>query len=140
MKPNNNRPDKSSIFGFSGNLTLASYVPKKGQAVLVLSTQHHDSTTEGEDRKPEVVLYYNQKKSGVDNMDHLCSVVTCHRKTNQWPMTLFCNCIDVAGVAALVIWLSLNPDWVATNPHGCHRVFLQELSHSLTEEHIASCV
>jgi len=138
MKPNNNRPEKTSIFGFSGNLTLASYVPKKGRAVLVLSTQHHNSAIEGEDRKPEVVLYYNQKKSGVDNMDHLCSVFTCRRKTNRWPMTLFFNVIDVAGIAALVIWLSLNPEWKTTNPRGRRREFLQELSHTLTEEHIAS--
>lgn len=81
MKPNNNRPEKSSVFGFSGNLTLVPYVPKKGKAVLLLSTQHHDGTTEGGDRKPEIILYYNAKKSGVDNMDHLCSIFTCRRKT-----------------------------------------------------------
>lgn len=48
--------------------------------------------------------------------------------------------IDVAGVAALVIWLTLNTDWVASNPRGRRRVFLHELSLSLVEEHIANRV
>ena len=47
----------------------------------------------------------------VDNMDHLTTIFSCRRKTNRWPMVLFCNMLDVAGVAAFIIWISLNPDW-----------------------------
>lgn len=138
MKPNNGREEKSSIFAFSGNLTLASYVPTKGKAVTVLSTGHHDERVEGDDRKPEMILHYNEKKGGVDNMDHLVSIFTCRRKTNRWPMVLFYNMLDVAGVAAFVIWLSLNPDWAQENPRGRRRMFLQELGHTLTDEHLTA--
>ena len=138
LLPNKDRPEKSSVFAFSGNLTMASYVPNKGKAVFLLSTQHHDKATEGDDHKPEVILYYNQKKSGVDNMDHLCAAFTCRRKTNRWPMALFFNMVDVSGVASLVIWLSLNPNWQGPNPRGRRRIFLQQLAHGLVEEHIAT--
>ena len=69
------------------------------------------SSGEGEDRKPEMILHYNQKKGGVDDMDHLASIFTCRMKTNQWPMVLFYNMLDVAGVVAFFIWISLNPEW-----------------------------
>ena len=57
MQPNNARPERSSVFGFSGNLTMVSYAPSRGKAVVLLSTMHHIATTEGED-KLEIVLQY----------------------------------------------------------------------------------
>ena len=103
--------NNATVFGFAGNVTMVSYVPSKCKAVLLLSTMHHDATTEGDQQKPEIVLHYNKTKSGVDNMDHLATIFSCKRKTNRWPMVLFYNMLDVAGVAAFVIRISLNPDW-----------------------------
>ena len=57
MQPNNARPERSSAFGFTGDLTMVSYAPSRGKAVVLLSTKHHTATTEGED-KPEIVLQY----------------------------------------------------------------------------------
>ena len=73
MQPNNARPERSSVFGFSGNLAMVSYAPSRGTAVVLLSTMHHAATTEGED-KPEIVLHYNKTKNDVDNMDHLVTI------------------------------------------------------------------
>ena len=108
MQANNARPERSSVFGFSGNLTKVSYAPLRGKEVL-LSTMHHTATTEGEEDKLEIVLHCNKTKSSIDNMDHLAMIVSCRRKNNQWPMVLF-YMLDVAGVAAFIIWISLNPD------------------------------
>ena len=52
----------------------------------------------------------------VYNMDHLTTIFSCRRKTNWWPMVLFFNMLDVAGVAAFIIWISLNPDWSFNDP------------------------
>ena len=43
-------------------------------------------------------------------MDHLASIFTCRRKTNQWAMVL--------------------------NPQGRRQLFLQELGPKLTDEHL----
>ena len=97
---------------------------------------HHDATTEGDQQKPEIVLHYNKTKSGVDNMDHLATIFSCKRKTNRWPMDLFYNMLDVAGVAAFVIWISLNPDWSLNDRQGRRRKFLKQLGQELIDDYI----
>ncbi len=99
MLLSNTRPEKSSLFGFAGDVTITSYVPQKGKAVRVLSTMHHDAATAGDDGKPEIILYYNAKKSGVDNMDHLPTIFSCKRKNQSVAHGSFlqyvrccCNC------------------------------------------------
>jgi len=43
FKPARQRDENSPIFGFSKDLTLVSYVPKKNKSVVLLSSLHHDS-------------------------------------------------------------------------------------------------
>ena len=57
----------------------------------------------------------------------------------QW-CSSFYNMLDVTGVAAFIIWVSLNPDWAQQNASGCCRMFLQELGHTLTDEHLTACM
>ena len=68
------------MFGFSDQFTLVSYVPQEKQAVLVLSTMHHDDQVDCDTQKPEIILYYNSAKSGVDNLDHLATMYTSRRE------------------------------------------------------------
>ena len=42
MKPSKSRERYSTKFGFKANTTMVSYVPKKGKAVIMMSTMHHD--------------------------------------------------------------------------------------------------
>jgi Transposase IS4 len=118
MQASRKRVEKSSIFGFDNQLTLTSYVPKKGKAVIMLSSMHHDDTIDaGNNSKPEIIAYYNSKKSGVDNLDHLIGLYTCRRKTRRWPLTLFFNIVDTAGVASYVIWCAMHPDYQVGKTH-----------------------
>jgi len=121
------------MFAFDDKLTLVSYVPRKGKNVMLLSTMHHDEKTGGEDRKPDIILHYNACKSGVDNMDKLVGTFSCKCKINRWPMAVFFNVIDVAGVGALVIWLYNNPDVCAGRSR---RKFLMTLGEKLAEEYV----
>ena len=54
MRPSKQREEHSSIFGFSGPLTLVSFV-KKGKAVVLLSSMHHDTEVVVEDSKPDII-------------------------------------------------------------------------------------
>ena len=136
MKASRARTELSSVFGFSGQQTLVSYVPKKNKAVILLSTLHHDKVLAGNTMKPEIILRYNQTKSGVDNLDHLITNYTCKQKTNRWPMALFMNVLDVAGTASLVVWLANNPTWNERRPRQRRRIFLVELGEQLVREQI----
>lgn len=128
----------TSMFGFSDQLTVVSYVPKKNKLVLLLSSMHHDGdlVQVGDIQKPEIIIHYNNTKSGVDNMDHLASVLTCRRKINRWPMTLFFNIIDVASIAAFVVWICNNPAWHSEAPRRRRRLFMVDLGHELVRPHI----
>ena len=51
-------------------------------------------------------------------------------------MVLFYNMLDVAGVAAFVIWTSLNPDWSFRDQQGRHHKFLKQPGQELTNDYI----
>ena len=136
LQANRRRPKNSSLFAFDRQLTLVSYVPKKGAAVILLSSLHHDMTVSEEThQKPEIILYYNETKGGVDRMDQMVGTYSCKRKINRWPMTFFFNMIDVAAIAVYVIWTRKNPEW-NDNKQYRRRIFLQQLSRSLVDSHV----
>ncbi|XP_055354003.1 piggyBac transposable element-derived protein 4-like [Paramacrobiotus metropolitanus] len=75
--PSRNRALYSTLFGFTNEFTLVSYVPKIGSAVILLSSLHHDKkSNEDEQGKPDVILDYNATKAGVDTMDQLIGTYT----------------------------------------------------------------
>ena len=57
MKPSKLREKHSSEFRLIGNMTMVSYVPKKGKAVVLLSTTHEDRAVDDNSlkKKPEVI-------------------------------------------------------------------------------------
>lgn len=127
------REENSTIFAFSDQLTLVSYVPKKKKVVTLLSTMHHDCAVEGPTKKPHVILHYNDFKGGVDNLDKLAATYTCRRKCNRWPLAVFFNMIDVGGIAAFVVWLYSHPDNLAKQQR-LRRNFLIQLGRQLVED------
>lgn len=134
--PNRNREETSSIFGFTNKATLVSYVPKKNRSVVVLSTMHHcNKVSDDQQRKPEVILYYNSTKGGVDSLDQMVHKYMCKRKTNRWPFAFFMNLLDVSSIASYVIWTNLHPEW-NSNKHNKRHLFLISLSESLIVPHM----
>ena len=72
---------ESSVFCFDRQFTLVSYILKVNKAVILLSTMHHDKNiNQTNHNKPEIIEYYNQTKSGVDNLDHLTRIYSCNVK------------------------------------------------------------
>ena len=55
-------------------------------------------------------------------------------------MVLFFNMLDVAGVAAFIIWISLNPDWSFNDRQERCRKFLKQLGQELTNDYIQFCL
>ena len=66
MQLNSVKPEHSSVFGFDGEKTLASYVPKKGKAVIMMSTLHHDRVCSSSESKTRdnPLLQQNQRRGG----------------------------------------------------------------------------
>ncbi|XP_027880247.1 piggyBac transposable element-derived protein 4-like [Xiphophorus couchianus] len=137
MKPSKSWELHSSEFGFYGNMTMVSYVQKKGKAVVLLSTMHDDKAVDNssQKKKPEVIQYYNKTKGGVDTMDQVVSNYTGLRRTRRWPMVLWYNMLDVATLNAYTNLGAQHPDHMG-GASNARRLFIKELGKELVMPHM----
>ncbi|XP_022911999.2 piggyBac transposable element-derived protein 4-like isoform X1 [Onthophagus taurus] len=123
---------QSSMFVHNDQSTLVSYVPKKNKTVILISTMHTQPDINEHTKKPEMIMFYNETKGGVDTFDQLCHSTTVSRKTRRWPLRIFYGMMDIAGINSYVIY-KWNED--ADKPVQ-RSAFLKQLSMSLVEEHL----
>ncbi|GFN83331.1 PiggyBac transposable element-derived protein 4 [Plakobranchus ocellatus] len=101
----------TSRFAFQEKATMVSYKSKKNKVVTLLSSMHSDkAVSEDEKKKPDIVAFYNSTKGGVDGMDQKVHKYSCKRKSHKWPMAYFFNIVDVACLAAHVVFKTKFPD------------------------------
>ncbi|XP_057189640.1 piggyBac transposable element-derived protein 4-like isoform X2 [Triplophysa rosa] len=98
----------SSKFAFTQTHALVSYIPRKYQNVLVMSTRH----------------------SGAGVSSKSINAYSCKQKTNRWPLVLFFTMLDVSAYNASVVWTEVNPDWNKVK-FAKRRTFLEELGKAL---------
>jgi hypothetical protein len=104
FKPARQRDEKSSIFGFTMDLTLVSYLPNKNKLVVLLSSLHHDSAICNDSGKPEIIEFHNKTKGAVDMLDQMSARYTEQRASRRWTMAMFYGMIDIASSNAFVIY------------------------------------
>lgn len=84
FQPKADRQVNETLFGHQQNLTLVSYVPKKGKTVILLSSMHKDAEiSHRTDKKPSVILDYNHTKGAVDTLDQMVGTYSTKRKTRR---------------------------------------------------------
>lgn len=133
FKPNAERNVSSSIYGFTNDLTLMSYVPKQKKAVIMISSMHHSQYDDPHTEKPEIIEFYNHTKGGVDGLDFKCANYSSNRRTKRWPMAVFYTIVDVAsGVNAFVIHQSFRD----TSKKITRMDFMKDLAASLVHPHM----
>ncbi len=123
------RPPCTSMFGFTQESTLLSYIPKKNKNVLLISTlHHHDEIDEdtGDLHKPTMITEYNRTKGGVDVVDKLTASYNVARNTRRWPMVIFYSILNIAGINSQVIYAANNPSITILR-----RNFLKQLANEL---------
>ncbi|KAJ8893103.1 hypothetical protein PR048_005686 [Dryococelus australis] len=74
----------SCMHGFSGKITLVSFVPKKGKVVNLISAMHHSQETDESTGKPVIIMDYNQTDRGVDALDKKYHKHSTGRRTRRW--------------------------------------------------------
>lgn len=143
---NKTRPVRSTMFAFSENGMLASYLPKKNKNVLIYSTMHDvgviDQDT-GVQYKPELVTFYNVTKGGVDVVDLLKSYYNVSRISCRWPLTVFFSLMNIGAINSQIIYYAntgqkmARKDYIKTlsfelmKPHQIDRYNVQNLSMDL---------
>lgn len=126
--PKKSRPVNSTLYGFTEDMTLLSYVPKTSKAVLVISSMHHGAATDSISGKPEMIAYYNSTKAGVDSLDQKCATYSSSRRTRRWPMAVFFAILNISTVNAYVLYQSFRDTQEMSRLN-----FLKILAKSLTE-------
>ena len=101
--------------------------------VNMLSTMHPllDISSTSREKKPEVILYYNSTKSGVDILDRMVRTYTSKRMTRRRPVALFYNMLDVSAVNAYVVWKQLQGENSSCFSKKKRRKFLIQLKKGL---------
>lgn len=126
----------SSIFAFTKDHTMVSYTPKKGKAVILLSTEHHDDLVADEsyNNKPHIILHYNHTKGAVDTTDKMVKQYSARRICNRWPMAIFGQLLDIACLNAYILWNIKYPKNSKTKDD--RRYFLLQLGEALVKDNI----
>ena len=132
MAASKKREEHSTIFGFQEKICICSYVPKKNRSTILLSSMHLDAhipENNNPKKKPDIILYYNKHKIGVDTMDQMLGQYTTQRRSNRWPLVFFYNILDVAALASYIIYYEANP---MLKKKTCERrLFLRQLGEDL---------
>lgn len=75
-----------SIFTNDKTITLLSYVPKKQNNVILVSSHHHKDKINPTTGKPDMIDNYSNNKEGVDALKKICAAYNFTRNTQRWPM------------------------------------------------------
>lgn len=100
--PNRKKAVCTSLYGYTRDMTLLSYIPKKNKAVILISSLHHNEYNDPQTGKPEIIAFYNETKGGVDSLDQKCSVYSSSRRTRRWPLAIFFRLLDIASVNSYI--------------------------------------
>ncbi|KAJ8876515.1 hypothetical protein PR048_020960 [Dryococelus australis] len=65
---------------------------------------HHSEFNDTSTGKPEIILFYNATKSGVETLDMKCSNYSTNRKTRRWPLQIFYYVLAMCGSNACVLY------------------------------------
>ncbi|XP_022824855.1 piggyBac transposable element-derived protein 4 [Spodoptera litura] len=130
FQPKKQREVNSTLFGFTSTKTLCSYVPKKNRAVILVSSMHHSNQVDENTKKPEIIMYYNSTKGGVDEADKKCSIYSSSRRTRRWPMVLLYRVLDLTAMNAYILYNMHQPKAVERGD------FLKKLARVLVVPHV----
>ena len=84
-----------------------------------------------EKKKPERIEFYNKTKCGVDVADQMTRLFLVKAGTRRWPVAVFYNILDLAGINAVVLYKKRTGDQISTGD------FLFKLAIELCEDYFA---
>lgn len=127
--PQKKRTVGTSEFGFTRDRTLVSHVPKKNTSVILVSSMHHSKNIDPITKKPEIILFYNETKGGVDTLDQKCACYSASRRTRRWPLAIFYAMVNISTVNAHIIYTNIGKEI-------SRRIFAIDLGKDLIRENM----
>lgn len=84
-------------------------------------------------KKPKMVEFYNQTKSGVNTLDQICSLASRSRKTRRWPLRNFYGMLNTTFINSYIIYVTNNME--ANEKSLLRHNYLKSLHQKLVEPH-----
>ena len=115
-----------------------SYKSGMKKNVILISTMHADAAImnkSGERQIPEIVTFYNSTKGGVGCMDLMAQAMSTKRQTRRWPMVNFFNMLDLASIAAAILFRLKFPDHKLGKPDSPRFVQI-DIARTMTYPHM----
>ena len=63
-----------------------------------------DVDASNEKKKPEMILFYNASKVGVDCFDQMARLYTTRSASRRWPVAVWGNILDIAAINSYVLY------------------------------------
>ena len=85
---------------------FVKYQAKPKKSVCLLSSMHGsvDVDASNEKKKPEMILFYNANKVGVDCFDQMTRLYTTRSASRRWPVAVWSNILDIAAINSYVLY------------------------------------
>lgn len=97
--------DKSnSQFCYNDNMTLVSHNPKRKKIAVYLSSLHSIGKMNEAEKKPEIVLAYENAKNDSIKFDKKSMEYSVTRKTARWSMRILYFILDQSNVNAFILY------------------------------------
>ncbi|XP_052889460.1 uncharacterized protein LOC128297800 [Anopheles moucheti] len=112
------RPEHTTLAAYNDALTLVSYVTKRKDLLILMSSFTDIETEESEESEViqkqnqlfQLVELYNRTKSTVQSIQQMCTMYDVVRSTRRWPMVVFFNLMNLSAINAWCIYQLNNPD------------------------------
>ena len=108
MTKSENKATYSSNFYWhdSTNFLFVKYQVKEKKSVCLLSSMHYSADVDksNEKKKPEMILFYNANKIGVNCFDQMARLYTTRSASRRWPVAIWGNILDIAAINSYVLY------------------------------------
>lgn len=131
-----NREVNSSLYGFDRDITLLSYVPKKNQSVVMISTRHHDAALNPQTHKLEIIGFYNKTKGGMDPLDKKCANYSVRRRAQRWPCAIFAAILNISASNGFILLIGSNSEKKIRRQQYIKEIGLELVRHIFLKENL----
>ena len=110
------------------NALCVNYQPKRKKPVCLLLHSSTDMASDSRKQKPNVILFYNKNKVGIDCFDQMTLLCTTRSASSRWPLSVWGNILDIAVMNAKILFAKCTGNRIS------RRQFIFQLMKNLRNE------
>lgn len=92
-----------------------AYKCKPKKTVHLISSMHNDTEVNNANAKlkPQIVLFYNASKVGVDCVDQMIRLYSTRSATRRWTFAVWCNILDKACINSWIVYKQVSGETIS---------------------------